>query len=267
MFKRKKMGSRLQDKIAIVTGSGSGIGRTTALLFAAEGAMVVVNDRVDAAGRETADIIKESGGQACFIFGDVSDSGSAQAVVKQAIDAFSRVDILFNNAGGSQGVKGALGDTDEEDWDKVMKGNVTATFLMCKYILPFMVKNGRGSIINMGSQFGVAVVPSFAAYSTAKAAVIHLTKQMSLDYGRYQIRANCLCPGPILTPGHDRFLRSKPDYESAISERNAAVALGRMGLPEDVANAALFLASDESAYFTGSVLVIDGGYDARLCSA
>lgn len=260
------VGSRLANKVALITGSGSGIGRATAILFASEGAKVVVNDRVEPSGQETVKMITDKGGGALFALGDVSIAKGVKSVVDQAIARYGRIDILFNNAGGRLGVKAALADTSEEKWDAVIRNNLKSTFLMCKYTLPSMIKGGGGVIINMGSQFGLTGVPLNAAYCTAKAAIIHLSRQMSLDYGKYNIRINSLAPGPILTPGHEKFLRSTPDFEKAIAERKAAVALGRLGRPEDVASAALFLASEESSFATGTALVIDGGYDARLCS-
>ncbi len=257
---------RLANKVALVTGAGSGIGRATALLFAAEGARVVVNDRAVNTGEETVQMIKKAGGQAVFAAGDASVAADGETAVKKTLVTFGGINILVNNVGGMVGVKGALGDTSEDQWDSVIKNNVKSTFFMCHQVLPLMIKAGGGAIVNMGSQFGVVSVPLTAAYATAKAAVVHMTRQMALDYGRYNIRVNCLCPGPIMTEGHERFLRSSGSYEKAVADRKRATALGRMGRAEDVAYCALFLASDESAYVTGHALVVDGGYDARLCA-
>ncbi len=257
---------RVAGKVALVSGSGSGIGQATALLLASEGAAVVVNDRIKEAGEETVRMVSARGGRALFLAGDVSISAEVQRLVAAAVAALGKIDVLVNNAGGRLGVKAALADTTEEQWDGVIRNNVKSTFLMCKHTLPLMVKQGGGVIINMASQFGMAAVPLNAAYSTAKAAIIQLTKQAALDYGRYNIRINCLAPGPISTAGHERFLRSTGRFEQAVADRKRATALGRLGLPEDVAHAILFLASDESSYFTGAALTIDGGYDARLCA-
>lgn len=250
--------ARLEGKVSLVTGAGSGIGRAIALLFAAEGSAVIVNDRRGEAADETAAMIKGKGGKVSLRKGDVSLNDEVEEIIRGAVQSHGRVDVLVNVAGGSLGVNSPAGDTTEAQFDSVIANNVKSTFLMSRAILPFMIKNGGGVIINMGSIFGLSGVPSMAAYGTAKAAVINLTRQMAVDYSRHHIRINCLCPGPIRTPALERHLASE------FEKMAAATLVGRMGRPEDVAYGALYLASDESTFVTGTALVIDGGYDPRL---
>lgn len=258
------MTCELKGKVSIVTGAGAGIGRAIALLFASQGAKVIVNDKLEDAGQESTNMITKRGGMAYFAFGDVSTSGGSQTVVNQVTSEFGKIDILINNAGGKLGVEGNLSDLSEEAWDKVIAGNLKSTFLMSKYTLPLMVRNKGGVIINMGSTYGLMAIPNSAAYSTVKAAIIHLTKQMSLDYGRYNIRINCICPGPILTPGLEEHLRTYQNYDDVLAERKASISLGRFGLPEDIAMAALYLASEQGSFATGTILALDGGYNPCL---
>ncbi len=258
------MNCELKGKVSIVTGAGAGIGRAIALLFASQGAKVIVNDREEDAGEESTKMITNMGGMAYFSFGDVSTSSGSQTVVNQVTSEFGKIDILINNAGGKLGVEGKLSDLSEEEWDKVIACNLKSTFLMCKYTLPLMVRSRGGVIINMGSTYGLMGIPNSAAYSTVKAAIIHLTKQMSLDYGHYNIRINCICPGPILTPGLEKHLRSYQNYDYVLAERKASISLGRFGLPEDVAKAALYLASEQGSFATGTILALDGGYNPSL---
>ncbi|MDP2718275.1 MAG: SDR family oxidoreductase [Dehalococcoidia bacterium] len=252
----------LEEKVAIVTGAGSGIGRAIAVLFARQGGKVVVNDREAPLVHETARQIISDGGDVLVQEGDASLSAVVDRIVQAALNKYKKIDILVNVVGGSQGVVLPLDETTEEDWDRVISVNLKSNFLMSKAVLPVMMRNHSGTIINLGSTLGLSGVPGMAAYSASKGAVISLTRQMAVDYGRYGIRINCLCPGPIWTPGMERFVNLKGP--GILNELNAATLVGRLGQPEDVARAALFLASDDSSFATGSVLVIDGGYDHRL---
>jgi NAD(P)-dependent dehydrogenase (short-subunit alcohol dehydrogenase family) len=249
---------RLHNKIALITGSGSGIGQSSALLFAREGATVVVNDLLPDKGDETAQMIRAAGGNAVFIQADVTNPDSVKAMIDQVLEQFGRIDVLFNNAGVS-GV-GAVHEVEPEAWDRVISINIKGVYLPCKYALPSMMERRSGSIINMSSCIAEIGLARRASYSATKGAVLSLTKSMQVDYAPYNIRVNALLPGTILTPFVENYLRtSYDDPEAAIESLKKRQLSGDLGRPEDVAKAALFLASDESAFMMGSPLYIDGG--------
>jgi NAD(P)-dependent dehydrogenase (short-subunit alcohol dehydrogenase family) len=249
---------RLNNKIALITGSGSGIGRTTALLFAKEGAKVAVVDISEENGKLTVADIQEQGGDAIFIKADVTKAKDVKKMVDQVIDHFGKLDILFNNAGIS-GV-GALHELTEELWDRVVDVNMKGVFLPCKYVLPHMMENNSGTIINMSSAIAEIGLMRRAVYAATKGAVLTLTKCMQVDYAPYNIRVNALLPGTILTPFVENYLKeSYTDAEEGLNTIRKRQLGGELGRPEDVAYAALFLASDESKFMMGSPLYIDGG--------
>ena len=249
---------RLQDNVTRITGAGSGIGRATAQLFAKEGASVIVNDLSEDNGRGTVELIEQEGGRAVFIQADVTDPESVKEMVDQAIATFGRIDVLFNNAGIS-GV-GMLHELEPEDWDRVVKVNIRGVFLPSKYVLPHMMERRSGSIINMSSCIAEIGLKRRASYAATKGAVLSLTKSMQVDYAPYNIRVNALLPGTILTPFVENYLRtSYDDIEQAYEGLRSRQLSGDLGRPEDVAKAALFLASDESKFMMGSPLYIDGG--------
>ena len=248
---------KLDGKVALITGAGFGIGRASALLFAEEGAKVAVNARTSERGPETVRMIKEKGGEAVFIQADVSKSGDVERMVKTTVDAYGRIDILFNHAGISQG-NYLLADTTEEQWDKLVDTNLKGIFLGSKYVIPLMIKQGGGVIINTSSVLGLIAAPYRAVYGATKAGIIQLTKGMALEYGSQNIRVNCICPGAIQTA---LLEKAKSDLTSMnVDAFGQVVPLGRQGQPEEVAQAALYLASDDSTYVTGASLVIDGGW-------
>ncbi|KRF43892.1 SDR family NAD(P)-dependent oxidoreductase [Paenibacillus sp. Soil787] len=249
---------RLQDKVILITGAGSGIGKSTALLFGQEGAQVIVNDLDVIKGQETADEIIGAGGAAAYIQADVTQAESVSQMVEQIIQTHGRIDVLFNNAGIS-GV-GALHELEPDAWDRIMSVNVKGVFLPSKYVVPHMMERKSGSIINMSSCIAEIGLARRASYAATKGAVLALTKSMQVDYAAYGIRVNALLPGTILTPFVENYLRtSYDDPEAAIASLKTRQLSNELGRPEDVAQAALFLASDDSKFMMGSPLYIDGG--------
>lgn len=248
---------RLQDKVCIITGAGSGMGRTAALMFAREGARVVVADYDEPAGRETAELVGREGGEASFVKVDISDEADAKRMVEHAVEAYGRVDCLYNNAGIMPEADHSVIDTDVATWDRVMAVNVRGIFLGCKYAIPRMVAQGSGSIINVASFVALlgCSVPQ-DAYTASKGAVISLTRSLAVQFAPKGVRSNAIAPGPVETPLlMDWLLRD----EQAKRIRLARNPTGRFGKPEEVVSAAVYLASDESRWTNGSVLVIDGG--------
>lgn len=248
---------RLEGKITIITGSGSGIGRSSALLFAQEGAEVVIVDRDVDKGKETAVEIESAGGRAVFIKADVTDLDSVRTMVEEVITRFGRIDVLFNNAGIS-GI-GMLHEIEPDDWDRIMSVNVKGVYLPSKYVVPHMMKAKLGSIINMSSCIAEIGLARRASYAATKGAVLALTKSMQVDYASYNIRVNAILPGTIFTPFVEDYLSKSDNPEAAIALLKSRQLSGDLGRPEDVARAALFLASDESKFMMGSPLYIDGG--------
>lgn len=249
---------RLRDKVILITGAGSGIGKSTALLFGQEGAQVIVNDLDVVKGKETAEEIIGAGGVATYIQADVTQADSVSQMVEQIIQTHGRIDVLFNNAGIS-GV-GALHELEPDAWDRIMSVNVKGVFLPSKYVVPHMMERKSGSIINMSSCIAEIGLARRASYAATKGAVLALTKSMQVDYAGYGIRVNALLPGTILTPFVENYLRtSYDDPEAAIASLKTRQLSNELGRPEDVAQAALFLASDDSKFMMGSPLYIDGG--------
>lgn len=249
---------RLRDKVCMITGAGSGIGQCTAMLFAAEGAAVIVNDLDDAKGEETVGQIEANGGTALFIRADVTKPDEVEAMTERALDRFGRIDALFNNAGIS-GV-GMLHEVEPDVWDRIMSINIKGVYLPSKYVVPHMMERKQGTIINMSSCVAEIGLARRASYAATKGAVLALTKSMQVDYAPYGIRVNALLPGTILTPFVETYLRnSYGDPEAGLASIKKRQLSEELGRPEDVAKAALFLASDESKFMMGSPLYIDGG--------
>ena len=250
---------RLQDKIAIVTGAGSSIGRESAILFANEGARVIVAEINDQAGQETAEQI---GKNALFVKIDVSSWDDTQRMVNSAVDHFGGLDILFNNAGIDLPYATTVVDTELSDWQRIIDINLKGVFLCVRHSLPVMMAQNYGVIISTASRAGLGATQGEAAYCASKGGVVSLTRQLAIDYARYNIRVNSICPGGIDKPTIDRseFLVKTV---GALDKRNEQiiqkVPLGRLCSPQDVAKAALYLASEESSYVTGTALIVDGG--------
>ncbi|TAL47941.1 SDR family oxidoreductase [archaeon] len=239
---------RLQDKVAIITGAASGIGRASALLFAKEGAKVVVAD-VNEKGREVVQQIVSNGGEAIFVKTDVSRGHDVKRMIDKTVEAFGKIDILFNNAGIFEG--GSVDQTTEENWDMIISINLKSVYICSKFAMPHLLKS-NGAIVNTASVYGLEGGPGAAAYCASKSGVVGLTRAMAVDCAP-KVRVNCICPGPIDTP----MLRtlSAEDIKSMESQ----IPLKRIGKPEEVANVALFLASDEASYVTGAAYTVDAG--------
>jgi NAD(P)-dependent dehydrogenase (short-subunit alcohol dehydrogenase family) len=250
------MGS-LTGKCALITGGASGIGRATALLFAREGAAVSVVDLDEAGGQAIAHQIVDEGGRAIFLRCDVSLAADCQRAVQQTVDEWGGLDIVFNNAGIIR--RATVIDTTEEEWDRVMAVNVKSVFLLSKYAVPVMIQAGGGVIINTASGWGLVGGRRAVSYCASKGAVVNMTRAMALDHGEQNIRVNCICPGDTDTA----MLRNEAQQLGASEEDFLAEAadrpLRRIGRPEEIAQAALYLASDASSFVTGTTLVVDGG--------
>ena len=247
---------RLIDRTAIVTGAGSGIGRAIGELFAKEGAQVVSVDRIGARANDSAEQIKNAGGRAVAVEADVTQAVDIARMVATALATFGRLDILVNNAGWSEGDD--ILSIDEETWDFNLQVDLKSVFLCSKAVLPYLLTQKSGAIVNISSVNGLTGLGE-EAYSAAKAGIINLTQNMAVKYGPQSVRVNCICPGTIRTPIWQPRLEKDPQVFERLAQW---YPLGRVGEPEDVANAALFLASDEAAWITGATLLVDGGLTA-----
>ena len=251
---------RLANKIALITGAGSGLGRESALLFAAEGAAIAAADLNIDSAKETASDVIAAGGKAIALRVDVSDENEVRAMVDATIAQLGVPDVLYNNA-GTIGKSGFLSSMETEVFDRVIAVNLRGVFLGMKHALPHMARRGGGAVINQASAAGLVGIRGSAAYCASKAGVISLTKVAALEYARYKIRVNCICPGLIDTPMAQELRMGELDPRSEDTMKRIS-PLARMGTPEEIARTALFLASDDSTYATGAVFVIDGGWTA-----
>jgi len=252
---------KLANKVALITGAGSGMGRVGAQLFAQEGAKVVAVDLDQRSAAETARAIESAGGEAIALRADVSNSEDARAMVTAALDKFGGLDVVYNNA-GIEGETAFMAQLSEDAFDRVIAVNLRGVWLGMKYALPHLMKRGGGSIINTASVAGLVGIRGSAAYSAAKAGVIALTRVAALEYGRYNIRVNCICPGTIDTPMVRRIHGVGSGELPPRAVGPAAAVLGRAAQPEEIARMALFLASDDSSFATGAPFIVDGGWTA-----
>jgi NAD(P)-dependent dehydrogenase (short-subunit alcohol dehydrogenase family) len=247
----------LAGKVVLITGGACGIGRASALLFARAGAAVGVVDLDQQAGQAVVEEIVRGGGKAIFERADVTRADECERAVRRTISELGGIHVLFNNAGIIR--RASVVDLSEEDWDRVMAVNVKSMFLMSRLVVPIMVKNGGGSIINMASGWGLAGGPRAVVYCASKGAVVLLTKAMAVDHGPQHIRVNCICPGDTDTGMLRQEAQQLGEPEGRFLSESADRPLGRVGRPEEIAQAALYLASDAASFVTGTALVVDGG--------
>jgi len=253
---------RLKNKVAIITGAGSGQGRAAALIFSREGAKIAVSDWKPELGDETVTLVKKAGGEAIFVRTDVSESADVQNLVRTTVGTYGRIDILYNNAGVGFSSPLSMSDvinTPEADWDRVIAINLRSMYLTAKYGIPEMIKSGGGSIINTASIAALIGSEAAHAYTAAKGGMVALSRALAVEFGPKNIRVNCICPGaidtPMIAPVIDPLKKSGQPFMTS--------PIRRLGRPEDIANCALYLASDESSFVTGATLVVDGGYIAQ----
>ncbi len=250
---------RVKDKVAIVTGAGSGLGRAEAVMLAKEGAKVAVTDINDVSGNETVEIIKNAGGEAEYWHLDASVEKECKTVIDEVAEKFGKIDILVNNA-GITGPDVTTEEITEEDWDRMFKINVKSVLFMTKHTIPHMRKNGKGSIVNTSSLSGIVGDTELTPYHATKGTIVIMSQKDAIQYAPEHIRVNCVCPGTVMTPLVQGLLDDDPHYLDNDIKR---YPIGYFGEPDDVAYGVLFLASDEGRFVTGTKLIIDGGYSAQ----
>jgi NAD(P)-dependent dehydrogenase (short-subunit alcohol dehydrogenase family) len=251
---------RFSGKVALVTGSASGIGRACAQLFAKEGASVVVSDVALEGGQQTVRFIEEDGGEASFVEADVSKAAQVEALVGRALEAYGRLDYAFNNAGIEGRMATNTADYSEEDWDRVIAVNLKGVWLCMKHEIPQMLRQEGGSIVNNSSVEGLVGLPGTSAYAASKHGIVGLTKTAALEYAQSGIRVNAVCPGLIRTPMVERYTGGDPETEAQFA---AVEPVGRMGSAEEVAEAVVWLCSEAASFVTGHAMAVDGAYVAR----
>ena len=254
------MAGQLDARVALVTGGGSGIGRASAVVFAREGAKVVVTDVDEDGGQETVRIIESAGGTARFVRADVSQAAEVAALVEQTVSTYGRLDYALNNAGIQGDIK-QTAECSQENWDRIIATNLTGVWLCMKHEIPHMLNQGGGAIVNTSSNFGLVGSNGMPAYSASKHGVLGLTKTAALEYAKSGIRVNAVCPGPVQTPLVDKVLAAQPELgDQIIKAIEAREPVGRMGQPEEIAEAVVWLCSDAASFVTGTAMSVDGGF-------
>jgi NAD(P)-dependent dehydrogenase (short-subunit alcohol dehydrogenase family) len=253
------MGNSMEGKVAVVTGAAAGIGRATAIAFAREGARVMVSDVDDAGGAETVRLIRDAGGEAKYVHADVSRQPDVEALIAGTVQEFGRLDFAFNNA-GIEGESNSTAECTEENWDRVMAINLKGVWLCMKYEIEQMLKQGGGAIVNCSSIAGLIGFQGIPAYTASKHGLLGLTKTAALEYAAQGIRVNAICPGVIRTAMIDRFTAGSKEAEEQLV---SGEPMGRMGTPEEIASAVLWLCSEGAGFVTGHPLVVDGGWVAQ----
>jgi NAD(P)-dependent dehydrogenase (short-subunit alcohol dehydrogenase family) len=251
--------ARLDGKVAVITGAGNGMGREAAVLFAREGARIVVADVMEGAALDTVEAVRGVGGEAVIAVTDVSQADDVEAMVQTAVDTFGGLHVLYNNAGIFPADDGGTTETPESTWDRVMDVNLKGVWFGCRFGIPAMLDSGGGAIVNVASFVALmGAATAQIAYTSSKGGVLAMTREIAVEYARRGIRANALCPGPIDTPLLAELLSDPARRE----RRLVHIPMGRLGRPDELAKAALFLASDDSSFMTGAALVVDGGITA-----
>jgi len=252
---------KLKDKVALITGGSLGLGKATAILFAEEGARVVITGRTEKTLKETVEEAKKKGLEIDYLVSDVSKEEDCKEAVDYVIEKYGKIDILFNNAGVLY--VATTHETDTDIWDKTFAINARGTYLMSKYAIPHMLEKGYGCIVNNSSVLGLKAVPGVAAYNATKGAVTQLTRSTALEYADKGIRVNAICPGTIDTPMVDGLLDSMPNRADATELFKSFHPMGRFGTPEEIAHSVLFLCDDNVGFMTGTMLSVDGGWIAK----
>ena len=255
------MTDRLKNKVAIITGAARGIGKAAAVIFANEGAKVVIADLDDQGSLEVVNQIKADGNEAMYVRTNLTSAADVEALVAKTVETYGKLDILYNNAGIN--LFAQLADTKEEDWDRVMQVNVKSVFLTCKYAIPKMKEHGYGVILNTASAAAIVGLRNLAVYTASKGAVLQLTRNIALDYAKYGIRANAIGPGVTATEMTEKVIMDDIDPVAARARFDRVIPRGSMAVPSEIAVAALFLVSDESSYLVGAAIPVDGGYTAE----
>jgi len=253
------MERQFEGKVVMVTGGASGIGLATSLAFAREGAQVVIADLQEQEEKKVADLIRREGGQAVFHACDVSQASQVRNVMNMILENFGRLDFACNDA-GVEGATDLMGDKDEKEWSRIIGINLTGVYLCMKHQIPAMLRSGGGAIVNIASIAGLVGFGGMAAYVASKHGVVGLTKTVALDYAKQGIRVNAVCPGVIQTPMIDRFVQGDPEKLAALA---SGEPMGRVGKPEEIASAVLWLCSPGSSFTTGHAMVVDGGWTAQ----